>query len=210
MSIESAVAEIEAQDNDSTEANTEEIVLNASENASEPVAAPKKGKAKAKETNAIEAQEMPAEEKRGRGRPMLHEWAGRPYFLNNEKEKFFENPDYYETLMIGTYEISEERKAELANANLIGDDNAIVHTISGPIKYVHEELTALYEKYGKDYIFEYDVIKESLVPQSHALYQKPKEEALEKTNKKGQNLMRKVWAEYNPNRMTIKVTVTKA
>lgn len=144
--------------------------------------------------------------KRQKGRPNIHDWAGRTYLLKKEVDEVFTNPDAFETLMAEKYAISEDRLTEITAAELWPLANTLEVTFSGKIKDTIAAALKMASGYSEDKCL-FRISKQKLVPPTHKLYQEPKTETIG-NNKKGKPQMKILHQEMNPETCYVYVTIS--
>lgn len=160
-------------------------------------------------TDQIISLEGPVE-KKGKGRPQIHDFAGRTYLLKKELQEALSDVDSFINLMNSTYVLSAEREEALQEAGMIRPTNEISYTFNGPINLVIEQINETLAKYeGRDDVASIvpNISKERMVAPTSKLYQKPIMELVGKS-KSGREIHKRIFEEYSPERIYGYVTVT--
>jgi hypothetical protein len=127
--------------------------------------------------------------KRGKGRPNVHPFAGRPYLLKDELARAMSDKESFVALMNETHSISAERAAELGD--IAAPATELNFTIQGPIIQVIDQLHKLRGIYGDKAVV--SISKDRLVPPTNKLYMQPITEVVEINGKK---VTRRIYEEY--------------
>jgi hypothetical protein len=141
------------------------------------------------------------------GRPQLHDWLARSYFLTDEVTAAFADPGAFIEKMATDYAISDERLAELREAKVeVGPSKSIEYTLSGAISTVMDLAQGIIADYpGADVKIKMSKVK--IVMPKHKLYKAP-ETVVSGTNAKGLPQVKMLSAEYSPTDISVYLTIT--